>query len=240
MANSKRTIDIRALTTPAEMRAAVALQKSIWGFEDFELLPVRLFVVATKIGGQVFGAYDSAELVAFCLAIPGIKAGLHPYLHSHMLGVAPEYRNLGLGRMLKTRQREDALLRDITLMEWTFDPLELKNAYFNIERLGAIVRRFTRNQYGATTSHLHAGLPTDRCTAEWHLASARVTGFLDGAPPPSPPTEVRIEVPTDLKLARASQSRISDEFDELLGTGLAVTGFERSERFGTYLLTKWE
>jgi len=240
LANSETAIDVRALTTPEDMRAAVALQQSIWGFEDIELLPVRLFIVAAKIGGQAFGAYDGAKLVAFCLAIPGIKAGLHPYLHSHMLGVAPDYRNLGLGRMLKTRQREDALLRDITLMEWTFDPLELKNAYFNIERLGAVVRRFTRNQYGATTSHLHAGLPTDRCTAEWHMASARVTGFLDNDPPPRPSIEARIEVPTDPKLARAEQSRISNQFEELLSAGLAVTSFHRSEPFGTYLLTKWE
>ncbi len=79
----------------------------------------------------------------------------------------------GLGRQLKLRQRDDALARGIDLIEWTFDPLELKNAYFNIERLGAIVRRYVRNQYGISTSRLHGGMPTDRCVAEWIGSRAR-------------------------------------------------------------------
>ena len=131
-----------------QFREAVALQKTIWGFERCELLPLRLFVVATKIGGQVFGAYDDGRMVAFCLAIPGLKPDGKIYLHSHMLGVLPGYRNAGIGRQLKLRQRDDALARGIDLIEWTFDPLDIKNAYFNIERLGAIVRRYVRNQYG--------------------------------------------------------------------------------------------
>ena len=164
-------ITIRALTTHPEFNAAVRLQQEIWGFDEIELLPVRLFVVATKIGGQAFGAYDGERMVGFCLAIPGLKPGGKYYLHSHMLGVRREYRNAGVGRMLKLRQREDALSRGIDLIEWTFDPLEIKNAYFNMERLGAIVRRYVLNQYGTTSSHLHGGLPTDRCTAEWWLDS---------------------------------------------------------------------
>ena len=94
-----------------------------------------------------------------------------------MLGVMKEYRDAGVGRMLKLEQRKDALARGIELMEWTFDPLEIKNAYFNMERLGAIVRRFVLNQYGTTSSKLHAGLPTDRCIAEWWLASPRVAAI---------------------------------------------------------------
>ena len=83
-------------------------------------------------------------MVAFCLCIPGLKPGGKQYFHSHMLGVLPAYRNTGLGRRLKLEQREDALARGIDLIEWTFDPLELKNAFFNIERLGAIVRRYVQ------------------------------------------------------------------------------------------------
>ena len=173
-------IDYKALSSRQQFEEAVLLQKRIWGFEDIELLPVRLFVVATKVGGQVFGAYDGGRMIAFCLAIPGIKPGGQYYLHSHMLGVLPEYRNLGVGRRLKLMQRDDALARGIELMEWTFDPLEIKNAFFNMERLGAIVRRYVVNQYGTTTSHLHGGLPTDRCIAEWWIGSERVKGVLEG------------------------------------------------------------
>ena len=155
-------ITIVDLVTEEQFREAVGVQTTIWGFSDIDLLPVRFFVVASKIGGQVFGAYDCGRMVAFCLAIPGLKADGKAYLHSHMLGVLPEYRNTGLGRRLKMHQREDALARGIELIEWTFDPLEVKNAYFNIARLGAIVRRYTRNQYGITSSPLTGGLPTDR------------------------------------------------------------------------------
>lgn len=248
MAKSQAVIDIRALTTTDEIRKAVALQKTIWGFEDLDLLPVRLFVTAGKIGGQAFGAYDGEHLVGFCLAIPGVKPGGKSYLHSHMLGVAPEYRDFGIGRMLKLRQREEALSRSLDLMEWTFDPFELKNAYFNIERLGAIVRRYVLNQYGATSSHLHGGLPTDRCTAEWWLASARVNGALTGEPGPRPEVEERITLPAHIaeirarepKRARQIQSEMSDRFLEYFGRGLAVIGFEKSAEEGTYLLGRWE
>ncbi len=241
-------IQVRALTQHAEFSAAVRLQQEIWGFEEIELLPVRLFVVATKIGGQVFGAYEGDLLVGFCLAIPGLKpAGVY-YLHSHMLGVRPEFRNAGVGRMLKLKQREEALGRGIALIEWTFDPLEIKNAYFNMERLGAIVRRYVLNQYGTTSSHLHGGLPTDRCTAEWWLNSPRVGAILEHGKHEPEPVEVTISVPANIahlrenepKLAREIQLRISEGFSAAFARNLAVIGFNRTEVAGTYLLGKWQ
>jgi predicted GNAT superfamily acetyltransferase len=167
-------IEIDALTTHEQFSAALELQRQIWRFAETDLLPVRFFVVATHIGGQAIGAFDGERLIGFCLAIPGVKKGQKPYLHSHMLGVLPDYANHGIGRALKLAQRDEALSRDIDLVEWTFDPLELKNAYFNIERLGAVIRHYEPNQYGTTSSPLHGGLPTDRCVAEWWLSSERV------------------------------------------------------------------
>src|SRR5262249_47606355 len=152
----------------------------------------------------------------------------------------------GVGRLLKLRQREDALNRGIGLIEWTFDPLEIKNAFFNMERLGAIVRRYVENQYGTTSSPLHGGLPTDRCTAEWLVASDRVKAILDGKPPDRSAVEERIEVPaevagirrTDPKCAREIQKSVAAQFHRHLDHGLAVIGFERSDHAGTYLLGK--
>ncbi len=241
-------LSIRALTAQEDFEGAVQLQKEIWGFNDLELLPVRLFIVATKVGGQAFGAFDGSRIIGFCLAIPGLKPGGGSYLHSHMLGVRPEYRDTGVGRLLKLKQREDALARSIELVEWTFDPLEIKNAYFNMERLGAIVRRYVRNQYGTTTSPLHGGLPTDRCVAEWWIASPRVKAIVDGGPPvASPEILERISVTADIaairredpKRARQIQQEISQRFEEYFGRGLAVVGVERSPRAGTYLLGRW-
>jgi predicted GNAT superfamily acetyltransferase len=235
-------IEIRSLTEHPDLVEAVRLQKEIWGFEEIELLPVRLFVVATKVGGQVFGAYDGSHMVGFLLAIPGIKPGGASYLHSHMMGILPAYRDQRIGRLMKVRQREDALARGLDLVEWTFDPLELKNAFFNIERLGAVVRRYVLNQYGTTTSHLHGGLPTDRCVAEWHVRSERVGTVLAGGKV-NEAIEARIEVPSDIAeirasdpaAARAIQKRVSDGFVSNFERGLAVVAFERGSTSGAYL-----
>jgi predicted GNAT superfamily acetyltransferase len=241
-------IDIRPLTETEELKAAVRLQRQIWGFEDVDLLPLRLFVVALKIGGQVYGAFDGSHMIGFCLAIPGLKPGGKIYLHSHMLGVLPEYRDARVGRSLKLAQRDDALARGIELMEWTFDPLELKNAFFNMERLGAIVRRYVLNQYGTTSSPLHGGLPTDRCIAEWWIASPRVKTILAGEKFERPRAETSIAIPSDIATIRANQpacareiqQNASEQFRAAFHRGLAVIGFERSEQNGTYLLGQWE
>src|SRR5579875_907641 len=241
-------IEIRQLETRDEFAAAVKLQREIWGFEDVDLLPLRLFVLASKIGGQVLGAYAGSRMVAFCICIPGLKAGAKPYFHSHMLGVLPEYRNSGLGKALKLKQRQYALSTGVDLIEWTFDPLELKNAFFNIERLGAIVRRYVHNQYGRTTSHLHGGLPTDRLVAEWWIRSKRVEATIEGLPWERPEVEARISLPANIaelrvkehKRAREIQSKAGEQFDKYFQEGLAVIGFEKSTESGTYLLGTWE
>lgn len=241
-------IEIRQLKQHSDFADAVRLQKEIWGFQDVELLPLRLFVVASKIGGQVLGAFDGAQMVAFCLCIPGLKTGGKAYLHSHMLGVLPAYRNTGLGRQMKWKQREFALAEGIDLIEWTFDPLETKNAFFNIERLGAVVRRYVHNQYGTTSSHLHGGIPTDRLTAEWWIASPRVEGLFRKTPLQRPPALERISVPagiaeirqTDRHRAREIQTGIAAQFETHFRAKLTVTGFEKTEDAGTYLLSEWE
>ena len=239
-------IEVRLLEHREEFAAAVRLQQEIWGFSDIDLLPVRLFVVARHIGGHALGAYDSGEMIGFCLAIPGLKPGGAYYLHSHMLGVRAAYRNAGVGRMLKLAQRDDALARGIGLVEWTFDPLELKNAYFNIERLGAVVNRYVLNQYGITSSQLGGGLPTDRCVAEWYVDSERVRTLLAGEPLPRPPIEDRIAVPLTIdrmrrdnpQQARAIQQQVSEKFLQCFAAGLTVIGLDRSEGSGTYLFGK--
>jgi len=237
-------IEIGPISTREEFESAVELQKAIWGFAEVDLMPVRAFIVATKIGGQAFGAFHGGRMIGFSLAIPGIKSGPKSYLHSQMVGVLPEYVNRGIGRTIKLAQREDAQKRRIDLIEWTFDPLALKNAYFNIEKLGAVIRRYVFNEYGDSSSHLHGGLPTDRCTAEWWVESDRVQAALDGRPVSRPAIEATVEVPaviaelrkTDLQQARAIQQTIGERFQKLFDMGLTVIGFDRSEEKGSYLL----
>jgi predicted GNAT superfamily acetyltransferase len=247
MAGSEAVIEIRPLFGLEEFSEVVRLQETIWGFDPTDLLPMRFMVVLTKVGGQVFGAYDAGRMIAFCFAMPGIKPGPKPYLHSHMLGVLPEYRDQGVGRRLKLRQREDALARGIALIEWTFDPLELKNAFFNIERLGVIVRRYVPNQYGITASPLHGGLPTDRCYAEWWLDSLRVKAPADSGSRAIAPLE-KITYPADIASIRNQdpgcaceiQRVNAEKFRDAFARGLAVTGFERGEKESSYLLEPWQ
>ena len=240
--------EIRPLEQHQDFREVVRLQQEIWGFEAVDLLPQRLFVVASKIGGQVLGAFQGRKMVAFCLAIPGLKSGGKSYLHSHMLGVLAAYRNTGLGRKLKMAQREFALAQAIELIEWTFDPLEIKNAFFNIERLGAIVRRYVANQYGATSSHLHGGLPTDRLIAEWWVRSPRTEAISRGLPFERPIEKKALVIPAEMlewkkhnrQKAREAQAEIGQQFQECFSRGLAVIGFRKTEHDGVYVLGEWK
>ena len=233
-----------------EMRACVALQKEVWNFSDAELVPLRLFVVAEKIGGQVIAAFNGNEMVGFAFALPGARAG-HAYLHSHMLAVRVAYRNAGLGRRLKLFQREDAIARGFELIEWTFDPLEIKNAYLNIEKLGAIARRYNVNQYGITSSPLQGGLPTDRLIAEWWLKSKRVETLLRTGCNPSYAAATTITVPAQIydwkatpatrPRAKEVQDRIRPEFLKAFAQGLSVLGYERKkDGSGKFVLGNWE
>lgn len=239
---------IRLLHDPQEFETCVEIQREVWGFKDEELVPSRLFIVASKIGGQAIGAFDGDRMVAFALGIPGNRNG-HAYMHSHMLAVRPEYRNAGLGRRVKLFQREDALSKGIELIEWTFDPLEIKNAYLNIEKLGAITRRYTINQYGIVSSPLQGGLPTDRLTAEWWLKSKRVETLLATGRHPAINVERTIEVPAEIYHWKAAdrekaaevQKRNRELFLKYFEEGLAVLGYERDEHGnGKFLLGHWE
>jgi predicted GNAT superfamily acetyltransferase len=239
-------VEIRQLFRLEDFEDVLTLQKIIWSYEDSELLPMRFLAVVAKVGGHVFGAYDGPRMIGFCFAIPGIKPDGRPYLHSHMLGVLPAYRNAQVGRRLKLRQRDDALARGIALIEWTFDPMELKNAFLNIEKLGAIVRVYKENEYGTTTSPLHGGLPTDRCTAEWWIDSPRVHAILKGTGQQACPTE-RIAYPMDIDVIRRHDNARAREiqqtnarlFLDAFSRGLAVTGFARTASEGAYLLELW-
>jgi predicted GNAT superfamily acetyltransferase len=241
---------IRQCEKLADMQACFALQKEIWKFSDADLIPVRMFVVASKIGGQVIGAFDASDLVGFAIAIPGVRNG-RSYLHSHMLAVRQEYRNGGLGRRLKLWQRDEAIKRGFELMEWTFDPLEIKNAYLNIEKLGAISRRYSVNQYGITSSPLQGGLPTDRLVAEWWMKSKRVENTLAGSSTAKIESRARIEVPAEVyewkmspdtrAQALAVQQRNRKKFDQVFAEGLSVLGYERDEQGnGRFLVGEWD
>jgi len=234
---SSRSAAIRGCTTHAEFNQCVVLQRAVWHFADLDIVTADLLLLAAKTGGQVLAAFDNQRMIGFAYSVPALRGKL-VYLHSHMVAVLPEYQNQGVGRQLKIAQRQEALSRDIKLIEWTFDPLEIRNAHFNIARLGAVIRRYEPDLYGVTSSPLHRGIPTDRLFAEWWLDSERVKNTLVGRleicakdrgitfTEPGPDTALEI------------QAKLRKEFQESFRQGLVVTGFDRGEAKGTYWLSR--
>ena len=240
------SILIRKCSGFEEYDACVRLQIDIWGLDGRDTIPLREFIVIEHIGGQVVGAFDLTQttnphgdgpsMIGFAMSMPGVRHG-KAYLHSHMLAVQPDYRNLGIGRKLKMAQREEALGRGINKMEWTFDPLELKNAYLNISRLGVIVHSYTPNIYGVFSNRLQAGLPTDRLHAEWFMDSPRVLATLNGGPVLLPEIKEMIIVPSAIRewkqspsgfaQAESTQAEVRARFLDAFARGLAVVGFRK-------------
>jgi predicted GNAT superfamily acetyltransferase len=238
---TSREIEIRHCHSLAEFEEGVRLERTIWGEEI--TVPVPIFVVADHTGGQVLGAFDGDKMVGVTLALAGFRGSLQ-FLHSHMTGVLPEYHNLGIGRRLKLFQRQDALKRGIPLVEWTFDPLETKNAHFNFAVLGAVARRYIPDCYGITASPLHAGLPTDRLVAEWWLDSTRVKEILAGNQPPANSGAQRISIAANISelksTDRATGARVQaltrESFLKWFGKEYVATGIENREDTTDYLL----
>jgi len=237
---------IRACESLSELGACVALQKRIWGYAEQDVYPLRLFITLAKIGGHVLGAFTAEdELVGFVASMPAWH-GRRRYYHSLSLGVLPAHENRGLGRALKLEQRQAALRAGIDSIEWTYDPLRSKNAFFNIERLGAIARRYSPNHYGQVQSRLQQGLPSDRLVAEWWLKSPRVKRALSGKSPrqatrkPAATVAVPADVPslaqTQPAEARQLQFAVREQLQRHFARKLAITGFAPEGGGGRYVL----
>lgn len=238
---ARTPITVRHCSTLEEYQECERLQLVTWGRD--QVVPLPIFVVARETGGQTLGAFAGNQMVGFTLGLMGIHEG-RAIIHSHMTAVLAEFRDRGIGRMLKLAQRNDCLGRGIHLVEWTFDPLELKNAHFNISRLGAVVKRYIPNCYGVTESPLHAGLPTDRLMAEWYLDSPRVNSFMRGEPQTADAESVRITIPQDISSRKQVdpaegvrvQSEMRGQFMQYLKEGFIVTGLEIGPKEASYIL----
>jgi predicted GNAT superfamily acetyltransferase len=169
---------IRSLAAFEEYEKCVELQHQVWGFNDRDLLPARYMKVTHMHGGSVLGAFEGERLIGFAFA----QLALHRRqlaFYSNILAVHPACRNQGVGARLKLAQRQEALERGIMLMTWAYDPLQARNAYLNLNKLGAVVRTYMRDMYGSSSSSsMHSGLGTDRVLAEWWLDSPRVLAAL--------------------------------------------------------------
>jgi len=245
------TLDVRPVASLAEYRACAALQAEVWG-RDFECVPASVLQVATYVGGICLGAFtEKGELCGLVFGLSGTQDG-KPMHWSHLLAVRESARNLGVGRLLKERQREILASRGIPEMRWSFDPMIVKNAYLNLNRLGARVARFVPDMYGITESPLHHGLATDRLVVAWPTMSdaVRPREVTEPAPiltlEPQPgdvlvqrdgkrPPSLWVEVPADFqgllarapREARAWHDATREHFLWALGHGYAIASLHR-------------
>jgi predicted GNAT superfamily acetyltransferase len=200
-------MNIREIHGHEELRAVEELQKEVWGCSDLEVLPSIHMIAARAVGAILLGAFDGETLVGFVYGFPGFEEE-HRVIHSDMLAVRETYRDRGTGRALKLAQRDHALARGIDRITWTFDPLQSRNAYLNLVRLGATADRYLRDFYGETTSPLHAH-GTDRLWVTWHLKG-------------------RLPIDeTSERVAIASREKTRLDLERAFARGLIATGFDR-------------
>jgi predicted GNAT superfamily acetyltransferase len=207
------TLIIRPLQTETEYRAAEQLQRDVWGMDDVEIVAHDLLITVHKNGGLVLGAFETKpgskeKLVGFVFGFVGFQADGRAKHCSHLAGVAPAYQGRNIGYSLKLAQREYVLAQGIDLITWTFEPLESRNAHFNLHKLGATCSIYLRNVYGAMRDKLNAGLPSDRFQVDWRIKSARVEARLKG--------EFQRLAPSALQAAGAVMINRAEPVGELL------------------------
>jgi len=244
-------IQIRECATIKEFDACIKLQRDVFGLPDLEISPRRHLIVSRQAGGWTLGAFVEDRLVGFVHHLVAIQAG-EIAGYSHMMAVAVDYQNKGLGAQLKWAQRERALSEGRKFIKWTWEPMRARNAHFNLNRLGAIVEGYAENFYGTDFSlgrtaqnESGGGIDSDRVFASWHLRGDRVAELAEGRQPRSLGVPAcTISIPADwmallrddLSLARRELLRVRQEFTQAFASGLVCAGFDRAATEPRYLL----
>jgi len=168
---------IRILESPEDMTAVEALQRAVWPGSETDVVPAHMLITAVHNGGLLVGAFTDEQLVGFVFGFPGIEFtpdGPRPKHCSHMMGIHPDQRDLGLGFALKRAQWQLVRHQGLDHITWTYDPLLSRNAYLNIAKLGAVCHTYRRSEYGDMRDGLNAGLPSDRFLVDWWINTRRV------------------------------------------------------------------
>jgi predicted GNAT superfamily acetyltransferase len=255
IAEQSSEIEIREVTAIEEYDACIRLQREVFGLPDLEISPRRHLIVSHQAGGWTLGAFVEGKLVGFVHHLAAVR-GDEIFGYSHMMAVAAEFQNHGIGARLKWAQRARALAEGRNFIKWTFEPTRARNAYFNLNRLGVVVREYAVNFYGTdyvtNPAEKAAGvrdMDSDRVFASWELRSPRVEALAVGAEHslPAEPDRV-IEIPADFSAllksdpaaGKRKQMRVREEFLEALGDGLVCRAFARDAVRPRYLFYRDE
>lgn len=245
-------IQIRECTTIEEFDSCVALQKEAFGLPDLEISPRRHLIVSRQAGGWTLAAFAAERMVGFVHNLAAVRPDGEIYGYSHMMAVAKDYQNKGIGARLKWAQRDKALAEKRSFIKWTWDPMQARNAHFNLNRLGVTVDSYGDNFYGTDyfadptqDADERPGLQSDRLFARWDLNSERVAALgaglkheIDAQPAASVaiPAEWSALVKRDPQRARDTQARVREEFKRVFARGLICAAFERGDEESKYLL----
>jgi len=245
-------IQIRECTTIAEFDSCVALQREAFGLPDLEISPRRHLIVSRQAGGWTLAAFVAGRMVGFVHHLAAVSPNNEIFGYSHMMAVAGDYQNKGIGARLKWAQRERALAEGRTLIKWTWDPMQARNAHFNLNRLGVTVNSYIDNYYGrdyfadpAQAVEDRPGLQSDRLYARWDLNAPRVVAlgsrlaaWIEEQPVASVaiPTDWSALVKSDPQRARDTQARVRAEFKTAFADGLVCQAFARGDEESKYLL----
>jgi len=250
--NSAPETTIRPCETIEELDACIRLQREVFALPDLEISPRRHLIVTGQAGGFTLGAFATKnELIGFVLTVPGFR-GPERIFYSHMTAVKKDFQAQGIGVRLKWAQRERALAENVRFIKWTFQPIQARNAFFNLEKLGVVIKKYAPNFYGTDYSTSHdqtqkIGLDSDRLFAEWNLKNEKVEALSKNKSFAEKSEAVKaIEIPndwnallkSDIKKAKAEQRRVREEFQNAFSQGLICRGFRRGEKNPKYLLYK--
>lgn len=242
--------EIRPCDSVEDYKQCLDLQRETWQFSELDVTPLRIYIISSRAGGPTYGAFDEGGKLQAFSHMYAMLDGVKRSFYSHMLAVRPGLRDQGIGRLLKLEQRRVALEQGIPRIVWTFDPLQSRNAYFNLEKLGAVTNTYEVNYYGESSSSLHRGLDTDRLFVEWWVASRRVERRVSGIRPALRVAR-RIEIPEDIGEVKSRdineaiewQQSIRSQFLDAFQNGLHCVGLERcpEKRRSNYLLAEdWQ
>ncbi|HEU5038441.1 MAG TPA: GNAT family N-acetyltransferase [Nocardioides sp.] len=176
-------VAVREVTDLAELTAVVELYATIWGRSGNPPMTIELLRAFSKAGNYVGGAFAGDRLVGACVGF--FHAPAEDALHSHIAGVAGEMAGRHVGFALKLHQRAWAMLRGVSEIAWTFDPLVSRNAYFNLVKLAAMPDEYLPNFYGAMLDTINGDDDSDRLLVRWQLRDPSVVAACAGGPVPA-------------------------------------------------------
>ena len=240
-------VEVREVSSIEEYDTCIKLQREAFGLPDLEISPRRHLIVSRMAGGWTLGAFIEGKLVGFVHHMAAAH-GEQIFGYSHMMAVAAQYQNRGVGAQLKWAQRARALAEGRDFIKWTFEPMRARNAHFNLNRLGASIREYAVNfygtDYGVNPAEKTIGIDSDRIFAGWELRSPRVEALSEGRQYPLGVPDEVIEIPgdfsallkSDAPLAKREQLRVREEFLKALSGGLVCRAFERNAARPRYLL----